>query len=188
MGLEEARNQIDSVDEEIRPLLMQRMDSSKEVAKAKFASGDRRIYRADREQEILERVGKEVPQDRRAEYLAVVRKVMETSRMYQYGLFFDWDPSVFDSLVEGVSLPAHSEKVSLVLTRPNVPNAMSSILSMVGDYGYNMERMELLKEDQEHSSVTFKLMILGDLSKVNMKKLMYQLSMESRNFKILSVE
>lgn len=187
MKLNEAREQIDVADEQIRPLLMQRMDSSEEVARAKFRAGEREIYRADREEEILHRLGSQVPEERRAEYLAVVRKIMETSRMYQYGLFYDWDPSVFDELVKEIDLPPHSRRVVVRLTRPDVPNAMSSILSMVGDYGYNMERMELIREDKENASVTFELAILGDLASPHMRKLMYQLSMESADFRILSV-
>jgi hypothetical protein len=64
---------------------------------------------------------------------------------------------------------------------------MAQILSMIGDYGCNTELMELVGEDKEMSTVTFTLTIHGDLNEVKMKKLMYQLSMESRDFAIEQV-
>ena len=86
MELTEIRNKIDALDEEIKALLLQRLACSKEVAEAKAEKGETEIYRADREEAILERLGNEVPEAVRREYLAIVRKIMETSRMYQYGL------------------------------------------------------------------------------------------------------
>ena len=64
MTLEEIRCQIDNIDAEIRKLIMKRLDCSRNVAMAKQASGNLVIYRADREAEILERLGQGVPEDR----------------------------------------------------------------------------------------------------------------------------
>jgi hypothetical protein len=157
------------------------------VAHAKLKSGDITIYRADREKEILKRLGNEVPDDRRDGYLAVVRKIMETSRMYQYGIIYDRLEGVFEKISEGIEIPENADRVKILLTRPNRPNAMSSILAMIGDYGYNMEKMLLIKDDAEKGTVTFELTILGDLNTEHMKKLMFQLSMESGEFRILEV-
>jgi prephenate dehydratase len=74
------------------------------------------------------------------------------------------------------------------MTRPDQPNAMSSILNMVGDYGYNMQYMQLLSFNRPEKTVTFDLTILGNLSETNMQKLMFQLSKESQDFKILACE
>lgn len=179
------RSEIDAIDPQIRELLMARLDCSQEVAAAKLVSGDRSIYRADREEEILRRLGQGVPEDRRAVYLAVVRKIMETSRMYQYGMIYEACEGIFEKLSEGIEIPEHGTRVRLRLTRPNRPNSMSSILAMIGDYGYNMDRMKLIGEDAESRAVTFELTIIGDLNEVHLRKLMFQLSMESSGFRIL---
>jgi chorismate mutase len=188
MELEEARKKIDAIDPQLKQLIMERLDCSLEVAKAKQAKGETNIYRADREKAILERLSEGVPEDRLAEYLAVVKKIMETSRMYQYGLLYDWNPGLFDELAKGIDVTPGGYRVRVRLTRPNQPNAMSSILSMVGDYGYNMQYMELLSFNNNDHTVTFELTILGDLSDTHMKKLMFQLSKESQEFKILANE
>lgn len=184
MTLEEVRCQIDSIDAEIRELIMKRLDCSRNVAMAKQASGNLVIYREDREAEILERLGQVVPEDRKAEYLAVVKKIMETSRMYQYGLLYDWNDGLFSERFGEIDISTEASHIRFTLTRPNQPNSMAQILSMIGDYGCNTEFMELIGEDREKSTVTFTLTILGNLNEEHIKKLMYQLSMESQDFTI----
>ena len=184
MTLEEVRCQIDSIDAEIRELIMKRLDCSRNVAMAKQASGNLVIYRADREAEILERLSQGVPEDRKAEYLAVVKKIMETSRMYQYGLLYDWNDGLFSERFEEIDIPTETSHIRFTLTRPNQPNSMAQILSMIGDYGCNTELLDLIGEDKENGTVTFTLTILGNLNEEHIKKLMYQLSMESWDFSI----
>ena len=190
MNISEIRKEIDAIDEEIRTLLMKRLDCSEQVAQTKMQSAvsegkqsDITIFRADREEEILKRLGAEVPEERRAGYLAVVRKIMETSRMYQYGIIFDNIENLFSPLAENLSIKPSNTRVRVSLTRENRPNAMSSILSMIGDYGFNMDRMELISQDSEQ--VTFELLIIGNLDDEKMQKLMFQLSKESKNFSII---
>lgn len=188
MTLDEVRKSIDTLDTQIRELILKRMDCSMQVAQVKTKSNETNIYRADREEAILERLGSGVSEDRKAEYLSVVRKIMETSRMYQYGLMYDWMDGVMDEYFEGIDIHEGGRSVRVRLTRENRPNAMSSILSMIGDYGYNMNRMELTEDDNGSGTVTFELEILGDLSETHMKKLMFQLSRESKDFRIIGIE
>ena len=188
MTLEEIRKEIDEIDPMIRSLLMKRLDCAYRVAEAKNASGDLRVYRADREEEILARLSEAVPPEKRAGYLAVVKKIMQASRMLQYGLLYDWNEGLFETLVGEIAVPEDAARVKVRLTRPNRPNSMSEILSMIGDYGYNMERMELAAENRENGTVTFELSILGNLNETNMKKLMFQLSMECLDFSIEAVD
>ena len=187
MSLAEIRKEIDAIDPKIRALLMKRLDCSRRIAEAKNASGDLRIYRPDRENEILARLSEEVPEEKRAGYLACGRKIMQTSRMYQYGLLYDWNDGLFAPLIRDLAIPENAARVRVRLSRPNRPNSMSEILSMIGDYGYSMERMELIEDNRDEGTVTFELTMLGDLNEINMKKLMFQLSMESMDFRIEAV-
>ena len=185
MTLAEVRVLIDAIDPQIKELLMKRLDCSYQVVEAKLAAGETTIFRADREAAILERLGADVPEERRAGYLAVVKKIMEASRMYQYGLMYDRLEDPFGPLSEGLEIPADCRRVRVRLSRPNHPNAMSQILSMIGDYGYDMEQMEWISGEAGEEQVTFELQILGDLNEEHMKKLMFQLSKESEDFRIL---
>ncbi len=182
--LAEIREDIDRIDQKIRELIMERLNCSTEVVASKIRDKNYVIYRADREESMLENLGADVPIDRRAEYLSVVRKVTETSRMYQYSILYEKVPELFEKLIEGLKIPEKIKSVKLVLTRPNIPNAMSSILSMIGDYGFNMDQMKLLEYAKDNRAVTFELVILGDIHDVHFQKLMLQLSMESASFHI----
>lgn len=184
MDLNEIRKTIDGIDNQIKGLLMQRMDCSVQVAQSKREAGSTDIYRADREIAMLERLSADVPEDRKRQYVSSVRKIIETSRMYQYDLLYKWDSEVF-KLVDGWELcDKPGSSVTVRLSRANRPNAMSSILSMVGDHGFNMSRMELVEETPE--LVTFDLVILGDVSTDLMRVLVFQLSKECESFRVLS--
>lgn len=189
MTLDEIREHIDQIDPQIRELLMKRMDCAYHVAEAKYADHSTEVYRADREKTIIEQLSASVPEDRRAQYIAIIRKIMEGSRMYQYGLLYDWngEETVFLPLLHSLTIPDSCRRVTLTVTRENRPNAMSEVLSMIGDYGYNMEKMELTEENEEAGTVTFSLTVLGSLKDTRMKKLMFQLSEECRAFRILKV-
>ncbi len=182
--LEEIRVDIDTIDAQIKELLMKRLDCSEQVVASKIEAKNYVINRADREAAMLTRLGQGIPENRKAGYLAVVRKITETSRMYQYGILFEQAPELFAELSKGIALDTPSEVVTVKLSRPNVPNAMSAILSMIGDYGYNMDQMKLLSYSPDQTSVTFELKILGDLTEEHMQKMMLQLSMESMDFSI----
>ena len=64
MTLPEIRILINQLDPEIRSLLMKRMDYSAMAAEAKLAAGETTVYRADREEAVLKRLGRDVPEDR----------------------------------------------------------------------------------------------------------------------------
>ena len=141
--IEEVRAEIDRVDDQLKSLLMRRMDLSAEVAQIKEKQGGRIvIYREEREQEILSRLAEKMPAERRPVCLPVARKIMECSRMLQYGWIYDRHPELFGTVNterDSAGLPG---RVRFRLTRSNRLNSMSSILGMIGDYGFQMDVME----------------------------------------------
>lgn len=183
-SLDEIRVEIDTIDKQIQQILMKRLDCSTEVVQAKIRDKNYIINRPDRESAMLERLGKSIPEQRKSGYLAVVRKITETSRMYQYGILFEQVPELFINLVKGLDLSQASNTVTVQLKRPNIPNAMSAILSMIGDYGFDMERLQLLGYSEDRSMASFELTIRGDITQIQMQKLLLQLSMETEEFKI----
>lgn len=181
MTLEEIRKEIDKIDSQIKALFLQRMEVAKHVAEVKYASGDE-IYKADREAEIISRLTADVAPELKMEYTAFIRKIMEVARKYEYGLIYDWNPEGATELIKDVR-ESRDGYVKVRMTRPNQVNSMSVILSMIGDYGFHMKQITLLEEKEEE--VRFELVICGDIEKEEMKKLIYQLSKESKEFKVL---
>ena len=185
MTLEEARRQIDALDLEIRDLLMRRMDMSRAVAEYKKRSGDTSVYRPEREREILSLLGKDVPEERRDAYLAVVRRILQGSRAYQYSLFLDWLPGLSEEIFRGLRIPEMCAGVRLSLKCPDRPGALAAVLSLPADAGCDLRQISQTGTDGEYAA--FEMTILCDLNRTEARKLLYQMSMESRELEILEV-
>ena len=85
MNLRDIRVQIDEVDTQIRDLFIRRMELAREVARVKSETEDE-IYKPDREQSILDNQSSKMPHELTMEYRALLKRTMEISRKYQYGL------------------------------------------------------------------------------------------------------
>ena len=84
-SLDEIREGIDRVDQQIRTLFLERMELARQVARVKARTEDR-IYKPDREALILEKQTEGIDEQILMEYRALLRRMMEISRKYQYGL------------------------------------------------------------------------------------------------------
>ena len=82
MTLDELRIAIDSIDNEIAPLLARRMDLAAQVAGAKRESGAP-ILQPAREQAILERLSGQVDAQYQPALQAVYEAILRASRAYQ---------------------------------------------------------------------------------------------------------
>lgn len=84
MELSEVRKEIDSVDSEIKELFKKRMKLADEVARIKALTEDD-IFKPDREASIIEKQTENVDESIKLEYTALIKRIMEISRKYQYG-------------------------------------------------------------------------------------------------------
>ena len=84
MTLEEVRKQIDMVDKQIKSLFKERMMLADQVARVKAESEDA-IYKPDREEAIITKLTGDVDDSIKKEYTALIKRIMEVSRKYQYG-------------------------------------------------------------------------------------------------------
>ncbi len=106
MDLKDVRVNIDRVDSEIKALFKERMTLADQVATIKAATSDD-IYKPDREESIISTLTDDVNDDIKKEYTALVKRIMEVSRKYQYGRTFDFrDPLADVPYVTDVSAPA----------------------------------------------------------------------------------
>ena len=83
MTLEEARQDIDKIDNQLKDLFLKRMKVSEAIAEIKAQSGDE-IYKPEREKIVIVRLTEVVEPDLVDEYTQFVKKIMEISRDYQY--------------------------------------------------------------------------------------------------------
>ena len=84
MDLQEVRNNINKIDDNMKELFIERLDCSKKVAEVKMEQNDD-VYKPVREKEICERFADECG----GMYIPFIKKVMHISRKYQYGQFIN---------------------------------------------------------------------------------------------------
>ncbi len=82
MELNEVRQLINNIDEDMNKLFYKRMQCSSSVAEVKLANNDE-IFKPLREKEICERYADD------KNYLTFIKKVMQISRKHQYGMFIE---------------------------------------------------------------------------------------------------
>ena len=84
MTLEEVRVNIDRVDAEIKKLFARRMELADNVARVKAETKDD-IFKPEREVAIINNLTQDVGENIKKEYIALIKRIMEISRKYQYG-------------------------------------------------------------------------------------------------------
>lgn len=88
------RSDINKVDEQIRELFLKRMSLALEVAETK-AETDDKIFKPDREAEILEKRAAGLEDELRLKYVALLQSMIRASREYQYSETLRHAPSKF---------------------------------------------------------------------------------------------
>lgn len=106
--LDSVRKEIDTVDSDIKSCFESRMRLAKSVATIKSETNDA-IFKPEREREIIEKQTEEVDAEIKSEYTALIKRIMQLSRKYQYkttmrlrsGLAHTWSDSIpsYDRIV-----------------------------------------------------------------------------------------
>lgn len=84
MTLDDVRVNIDRVDKQIKELFQERMELADQVACVKAQTGDN-IFKPDREVKIISNLTEDIEPGIKREYVALLKRIMEVSRKYQYG-------------------------------------------------------------------------------------------------------
>ena len=245
MDLSDVRKNIDRVDGEIRRLFVERMTLADQVACIKAKTEDK-IYKPDREEVIIKKQTEGMKPELVREYTALIKRIMEVSRKYQYGrtlelrqcfpfeytkvpavilkpamvreeLYTCEDYSkdkvitvasyeeVADYIKEGkadagigiieevgigvsdtlVVLPSHN-RVKIMFECPNHSGSISSILSMISDYGVNLTEIHSRPFWKDNSwNYKFFAELNANIDTKEIRALLYQLSQETEYLKIL---
>lgn len=277
MTLDEVRQNIDKVDKEIKALFQERMMLADNVARVKAETEDA-IYKPDREEAIISNLTGDVDDNIKMEYTALIKRIMEISRKYQYGrtlelrdcLDIEYDteePEVSSiamvkaelyicqgyskdsviavddyqqvmSLIEGGNADAgmgvledisygvsdalhemltnsrlyiyrcnivnengHNKKVvtfsdrlvvkenhnrlKVMFVCKNKSGSLSSVLSMIADYGVNLMEIHSAPDRKENWNYRFYIELSGNLLEKEIQALVFQLMNETMEFHIL---
>lgn len=92
--LKDIRQDINTVDTQIRELFLKRMNLALEVAQTKAQTNDK-ILKPEREAEIIATRSSGVPEALRLKYISLLQSIMRTSREYQYREILSLRPDKF---------------------------------------------------------------------------------------------
>ncbi len=277
MTLEEVRRNIDKVDKEIKALFKERMMLADNVARVKAETEDA-IYKPDREETIISKLTGDVDDNIKMEYTALIKRIMEISRKYQYGrtlelrdcLEIDYDTEepkvssiamvkpelyicqdyskdsviavddyqqvmeliengradagmgVLEDISYGVSDALHEmltnsrlyiyrcsivnenghnkkvvtfadrlvvkenhNRLKVMFVCKNKSGSLSSVLSMIADYGVNLMEIHSAPDRKENWNYRFYIELSGNLLVKEIQALVFQLKNETEEFHIL---
>lgn len=124
MTLDNARLEINKIDNEMLKLFKKRMDVSCEIARIKLSEG-KEIYSAEREKSILEKVRIAVPYRYSQYAVSLYTEIMALSRSYQHEIFSleNHTSNSFENIIKDSREELQTPKVAV----QGVPGAYSSI-------------------------------------------------------------
>lgn len=162
MKLDNIRENIDRIDDELKELFLERMGYSAEVADTKAGSGDA-IYKPGREQSMIERLGRGVDDDVYAEYVSFLKAVVRISRQYQYKRLVRYLGT--DTGIEGgrARLEIHTKDIA-------------SVMMIIADYGIRVVGIE---SPDDCDDMVYNIDIDAKDDKNNLEALIYQLGCET---------
>lgn len=184
MKIEEVRGIIDEIDLQVRDLLMKRLNCSKMIAESKVADGGKDVFQPEREKFILTHLSDSVPQECRNLYVAVMKRILETSRMYQYHIISEVLDCELNKLPESVDFClGGSGSIHIQLSLENNMFSLSHVLSIIEDYEFSVEYLQLLSNNEAVS--VYEITITGNFEGTSLKKLLLQLAKENKSLKIV---
>ncbi len=190
MSLDEIRLGIDKVDALIKQAFIERMGYAEQIAQVKAKTGDE-VYKPERENLVFDRLTTSVEPTLKREYKALIKRIMELSRKYQYGRMValgQADPKALYPTKKEIS-PEHN-RIRIRFECNNECGAFAKVLTMIADYGVNVSEIYTIKrEEAAKHGVKFVYVFVLELDATlfdrEIQVLMYQLSKETRAFEIL---
>ncbi|MBQ0079495.1 MAG: chorismate mutase [Eubacterium sp.] len=188
MGLDKIRKDIDALDTKIAELLMQRLDYAEQVVQTKIDDGVTNIYLAEREDDIMENILKNIPEERKDTSRALMRKIVEISRTHQFNILNQQVPGLLDEYLEDVEIPEEPTRIRFEAIRPNIEGQMGVICTLIGDAHFNIQEVQQMDNSVDNASSRLWFTVDGDIYDPKMKTLLIQLAQESEGFSILSID
>lgn len=186
MTLEEIRRQIDTVDSQIKPLFLQRMECAGQVAEEKAKTGGD-VFVLERELEIIRKRTADVDEDIREEYAAFLRHLMSVCRRYEYGFLEHMQAEVVDGALEnsGLCKETEHEKVRITCSCKASCSNLHLYLNMAALNQIPIEKMSVTTEADEQ---VIDMTLMGNMNDGNMRQFLCQIGKESDRFTILALE
>lgn len=186
MTLEEARAEIDSVDTQMKPLFLKRMECAEKVAEVKAETGGD-VFVLERELSIIEKRAGDVSPEVYDEYVTFLRHLMSVSRRYQYGKLKNMQDTVVDGAAKeaGIDEDRPHTLVEISFTCPAETSDLNLYINMIKLNKIIIRTMNLITEN---STQKIRMTLEGNLKESNMRRLLCQIGKEADKFCILDIQ
>lgn len=142
MGLDIIRKEINTIDKETKELFCKRMEQASKVAAEKAKTNDK-IYKGDREKEIIARQLEGCCPDYINEYETFLKKIIQLSRKYQYRLNNTKGKNIFDEF----SINTDMNDVNVSFDGSNKDISMNECIAILSDYKIVYNKMEITNKN-----------------------------------------
>lgn len=186
MNLDEIRVKIDAIDTQMKPLFLERMGCSKQVAEAKTAMGSDSVFVLERELAIIEKRAADVDASLYDEYVAFLRHLMSVSRRYQYGLMKELQDKVIKAELEKAGLDenrAHTQ-VRIGFACEKETSDLNLFINMAKVNQIMIDEMKLVTKDGKQE---VELVLDGTVREIKMRRFLCQIAKESEGFRIIEL-
>ena len=190
MGLGEIRKEIDEVDNGLKELFKKRMEISERIIEDKMQSGAA-IYNPEGEQEILDERSADVDESIKNEYKIFVKKTISLGRKHQYEIKCSADPKAIFEFVETHSFIKNLEamndanRIKVTFVCDDGAGSLANVLSIISNYGISVNDIE--SKRVENDVYKMHIVLKAPIKDNNTLACLYQLIVETDNFKILDV-
>lgn len=185
MTLDEIRVQIDSIDTQMKPLFIKRMECARHVAEAKALTGGD-VFVLERELAIIKNRASDVDPSIYDEYVAFLRHLMSVSRRYQYGILKNMQETVLTDSLKDAALNAETPhtKVSISYTCDCASSDLNLYINMIKLNAITIDSMSLETKDAKQQIT---MTLLGNIKEENMRRLLCQIAKEAPDFTITAL-
>ena len=185
MNLNEIREEIDRIDNAVKPLFLKRMECAKHVADVKAASGGD-VYVPEREQAVIRQRSLDVRDEVRDEYTAFLRHLMSIGRRYDYWRLEELQEQVVEEALalSGLSPAAEHDRVEISFCCDCEESDLNLFLNMAKLNKTGVLGMQL---EIQGGKQQITMMLDGNVNDENMKRLLCQMGKEAEGFRILGL-
>lgn len=168
MKLEDIRENIDKIDDDMKELFKKRMIYSENVVSIKAENGDV-IYKPEREKDMIDRQISSMDNNILAEYIPFLKTVVSVSRQYQYKRLVE-----LGKVSAGVDIgKVDNGRVHLMLQTEDI----AGVLSIISNYGIKV--LKINSSDGNDEDNIFYIDIATDGCQKDVQALIYQLGCET---------
>lgn len=186
MNLDEIRVKIDAIDTQMKPLFLERMECSKQVAEAKAAMGSDSVFVLERELAIIEKRAADVDTAIYDEYVAFLRHLMSVSRRYQYGILTELQEKVIMAELERAGLDENAEhtQVKIGFDCEKETSDLNLFINIAKLNQIPIDEMKLVTREGKQK---VEMILDGNIKEKGIRQLLCQTAKESEGFHIIEL-